>query len=304
MKVLIPGIAGAVGRLLSAKLVAQGHQVIGIDRRPWPYIPTGVELHAVDVRKRAAEEVFRKHRPDAVVHMATVSHLTSTREDERYRINLGGTQAVFEHCQNYGVKHAIFVGRHTYYGAGADAPMYHREDEPPMALASYPELADLVAADLFAATALWRMQGMITSVLRFCYTLGASREGTLATFLRGNRVPMILGFDPLFQFMHEEDVASAIALTLEQQPRGVFNVAGPPPLPLSMIARSAGRKTLPVPEFVLAAMLGRRGMPKLARGAIEHLKYPVVIDDSAFRKTTAFAPKFSAEDAIAAFAKG
>ncbi len=304
MKILIPGIAGAVGRLLTSKLLAAGHQVVGIDRRPWASVPEGVELHAVDVRKRAAEEVFRKHKPDAVVHMATVSHLSSTRDDERYRINLGGTQAVFEHCQRYGVNHVVFVGRHTYYGAGADAPMYHREEEPPMSLGSYPELVDLVAADLFASTALWRAQGMTTSVLRFCYTLGAAREGTLATFLRGPRVPMILGFDPLFQFMHEDDVASAIALTLEQKPRGVFNVAGPPPLPLSMIVRAAGRKTLPVPEFVFAAMLGRRGLPKLARGAIEHLKYPVIIDDKAFRDTTKFTAKYSAEDAIAAFAKG
>jgi UDP-glucose 4-epimerase len=303
VKVLIPGIAGAVGRLLGAQLVAQGHQVIGIDRRKWPYIPRGIELHEVDVRKRGAEEVFRKHRPDAVVHMATVSHLSSTHEDERYRINLGGTQAVFEHCQRYGVQHVIFVGRHTYYGAGPDAPMYHREEEPPMALASFPELADLVSADLFAATALWRNPTMTTSVLRFCYTLGQSHEGTLATFLRGPRVPIVLGFDPLFQFMHEQDVAAAIALTLAQKPRGVFNVAGPTPLPLSMIVRAAGRSSLPVPEFVLAAMLGRRGMPKLARGAIEHLKFPIVIDDSSFRHTTGFKHKFSAQDAIDAFAR-
>lgn len=301
MKVLVPGIAGATGRLLASKLLSQGHQVIGIDRRPWPDPPAGVELHAVDVRKRAAEDVFRKHRPDAVVHMATVSHLTRTRDDERYRINLGGTQAVFEHCQRYGVEHVVFVGRHTYYGAGPDAPLYHREEEPPLALATFPELADLVSADLFAATALWRAKDMTTTVLRFCYTLGASGEGTLGTFLKVRRVPMVLGFDPLFQFVHEDDVASALALAIEKRPRGVFNVAGPNAQPLSMIAKKAGRQTIPLPEFVLAAMLGRRGMPRLARGAIEHIKYPVVIDDRAFREATGYTHKYSSEEAIREF---
>ena len=68
--------------------------------------------------------------------------------EERHRINLGGTRVVFEHCRTYGVKHALFVGRHTFYGAAPDSPLYHTEDEPPKELATFPELADLVAACL------------------------------------------------------------------------------------------------------------------------------------------------------------
>ena len=164
------------------------------------------------------------------------------------RINVGGTRAVFEHCKAYGVKHAIFVGRHTFYGAGPDSPLYHTEDEPPMALGTFPELADLVAADLYAANALWRTPELVTTVLRICYTLGPSGHGTLGTFLRGPRVPTILGFDPLFQFMHEDDVVRALALALEKQLRGVFNVAGPDPVPLSSLDsgdRAAGRSRCP-----------------------------------------------------------
>jgi UDP-glucose 4-epimerase len=33
--------------------------------------------------------------------MATVTHLVAATE-ERYRINLGGTRAIFEHCHGYG----------------------------------------------------------------------------------------------------------------------------------------------------------------------------------------------------------
>jgi UDP-glucose 4-epimerase len=170
-----------------------------------------------------------------------------------------------------------------------------------MALATYPELADLVSADLFAATALWRAREMRTTILRFCYTLGPSGEGTLGTFLRGRRVPMVLGFDPLFQFLHEQDAADAIALALRTRPEGIFNVAGPAPTPLSMIARAAGRAPLPLPEFVLAALLGRRGMPRLPRGAIEHIKFPVVIDDRAFRDATGFTHTYSNEQSIAGY---
>jgi UDP-glucose 4-epimerase len=287
VRVLVPGIAGRLGKMLSERLVELGHEVIGIDRRPFRDAPKGVEMHELDIRKRAAEDVFRRVRPQAVIHMATVTHLVMQSED-RYRINLGGTRAVFEHSATYGVEHVIFVGRHTYYGAAADSPLFHTEDEPPMGLQSFPELADLVAADLYAGSALWRYPSFITSVLRMVYTLGPTGHGTLATFLRGARVPTILGFDPLFHFMHEQDVVSALATTLDKRPRGVFNVAGPQPVPLSTIIKETGRSNIPIPEIVLNTALGRFGLPKLPPGALEHIKYPVTVDAKAFKAATGF----------------
>ena len=73
-------------------------------------------------------------------------------------------------------------------------------------------------------------------------------DAVLAAFMRGPRVPTVLGFDPLFQFMHERDAAKAIATALDCDIRGVFNVAGPNPVPLSLLIRETGRSPLPVPE--------------------------------------------------------
>ena len=287
MRVAIPGISGILGRWVAERLVATGHEVIGIDRRPWTDHPDGVEMHEVDIRKRPAEEVFRKRRPDAVIHMATVTHLAASTE-ERYRINLGGTRAVFDYCRDYGVKYALFIGRHTYYGAGPDSPLSHSEEDPPMAVSTFPELADLVAADLYACTALWRMPALKTAVLRFCYTLGSTGHGTLAAFLKGPIVPSVLGFDPLYQFMHERDVATAICLSLEKQLHGVYNVAGPPPVPLSVVVRATGRRLVPLPEMLFARALGHFGLPKLPRGALSHIKYPVVVSSAQFCGATGF----------------
>jgi UDP-glucose 4-epimerase len=298
VKVLIVGVSSAIARLLATRLTGLGHEVVGIDRRAWRDAP--IEVHELDIRKRAAEDVFRKLRPHVVVHMGTVTSLVMPGE-ERYRINLGGTRAVFDHCRAYGVEHCIFVGRHTYYGAAADSPLYHTEDEPPMALSTFPELADLVAADLYAGTALWRFPELATTVLRVCYTMGPSGHGTLGTFLKGARVPTLLGFDPLFQFMHEHDVSSAIILALEKRIRGVFNVVGPPPVPLSIIAHETGRHTLALPEFVYALALGRFGLPRLPQGALAHIKYPVIADGAAFRVATGFTHAFDEAKAMRDF---
>ena len=300
MKVLIPGITGRLARSVATKLHDAGHQVLGIDRRPWLNAPKDIEVFQLDIRKRAAEEVFRKHRPEAVIHMATVTHLT-VRNEDRFRINLFGTRAVFDHCAHYGAKRCIFVGRHTYYGAAADSSLYHGEEDPPFAMTTFPELADLVAADLYAGSALWRYPELDTCVLRMCYTLGPSVSGTLATFLKAQRVPMVLGFDPLYQFMHEDDAADAICVSLEKGLRGVYNVAGPQPMPLSNLIRAAGRTPVPVPEIVLKLVFGRFGLPALPPGAVAHLKYPVVVDDSTFRAATGFNHKLDEDQTIAAF---
>ncbi len=285
MKVLITGITSPVAQRVALRIVGEGHSVVGIDRRPWAEAPAGITVVATDIRKRAAEEVFRRERPDAVIHMATVTHLRAATE-ERYRINLGGTRAVFDHSVAYGVKQVIFLGRHTYYGAGPEQALYHHEDDPPMAVSTFPELADLVAADLYAGSALWRHPEMVTAVLRVVYVLGPTGTGTLASFLRGNRVPAILGFDPLFQFLHEDDVADGLYAALAGKLRGVFNVAGPQPLPLSVLVRECGRRLSPMPEVAFRMLAGRFGLPKLPPGAVTHIKYPVVVDGAAFRAAT------------------
>ncbi len=300
MKILITGIAGALGRQVAQELVHEGHELMGIDRRPWPDAPKGVQILRGDIRKRPAEDLFRTQKPDVVIHMATVSHF-STPFEERARINLYGTRRIFEHCHRYGVKHALFVGRHTVYGAAPDTPLYHTEDDPPMGGATFPELADLVGADLYAASSMWRHPQMKAAVLRVVYVLGPSRQGTLAQFLKGSRVPMVMGYDPLFQFMHEQDAAAAICAAVKARLHGVFNVAGPAPVPLSLLCQVTGRRPLALPGPVLGRVLGRMGLPKLPKGAISHLKFPVVVDDKAFRKATGFEATFDETRTMEAF---
>ncbi len=303
MKVVVTGIAGALARMVAERLAARGHQVIGIDRRPWPDAPRAIEVVRADIRKRPAEDVFRTRRPDAVIHMGTVTHFTADFE-ERFRINLGGTRAIFDHCRKYGVEQAIFVGRHTVYGATSDVSLYHTEADPPLAGSTFPELADLVAADLFASMALWRSPKQISAVLRLVYTLGPSQRGTLANFIRGPRVSTVLGFDPLYQFIHENDAAEAIVLALESRLIGVYNVTGPQPVPLSILCRMTGRTAVPIPGPFFSLVTGRFGFPRLPEGALNHIKHSLVVDGSAFREATGFTHRYDEIQTMEAFRQG
>lgn len=287
MKIVITGISTILGRSVAEKLLELGHTVYGIDIRPWPGAPEEISIVHVDVRKKAAEEVFRTKQPDAVIHMASVAHF-SQNFDQRYRINLESTRTIFEYCRNYGVKQLLFVGRHTVYGADPDSSLYRNEVDPPLGGLTFPELNDLITADLYAASALWRYPDITTTLLRMVYTLGPSHRGTLASFLKGPGVPTVLGFDPLFQFMHEDDSIRAIITALEAKLHGIYNVAGPQPVPLSALIDKTGRISVPIPQKWYPKVLGRLGFPKLFSGALNHIKYSVVVDDKNFRDATGF----------------
>ena len=101
---------------------------------------------------------------------------------------------------------------------------------------------------------------MKTAVLRLCYTLGPRQHGTLANYLRKRRVPTVLGFDPLFQFMHEVDAARAICAALMSKVHGIYNVAGPQPVPLSLLVEVTGRSTVRLPEPQILPASGHVGL--------------------------------------------
>ena len=303
MKVIITGVSGYLAKIVALQLANQGHDVIGIDHRPWSDSPSNIRLERLDIRKRPAADLFRHVKPQAVIHMATETYVSANKE-ERYRLNLKGTQAIWSYCERFGVKQALFAGRHTVYGAAPDAPLYRKETEPLMAGTTFPSLADLVAADLFAGQALWRAPKLKTAVLRIAYPLGPMGRGTLANYLVEQHVPMVLGFDPLFQFLHTEDAAKAIIAAVEHKLTGVFNVAGPSPVPLSSLIKGIGKTPVHIPEVLLPYCLGKFGISRLPKASVTHLKYPIVVDDDPFRKATGFDHTYELDQVMGAFKEG
>ena len=57
-----------------------------------------------------------------------------------------------------------------------------------------------------------------------------------SNYLRLNVIPTLMGFDPMVQVIHQDDVVSAIEKALRPGVRGIFNLAGPQPLPLSRLS--------------------------------------------------------------------
>src|SRR5690349_17695619 len=70
-RIVLTGIAGRLGRRVAQRLL-QHYEVIGIDSRPYQGLDDTIEFYQTDLRRRAAEEIFRQGNIDAVVHLGMV----------------------------------------------------------------------------------------------------------------------------------------------------------------------------------------------------------------------------------------
>jgi UDP-glucose 4-epimerase len=299
-KLLITGIAGGQGRLIARRL-ADFFRIAGVDRTPWEGAPADVHMHVVDLRKRKFEDVFRTERPDAVVHLAFVRHFRVDPE-VRHEVNVLGTKKILEYAVAYGVKRIVVLSSAYVYGALPENPYYVDEDYPLNVSRTYPEVRDLAEVDQLATTFLWRRPEVATAILRPVNTLGYYVHSAIGRYLKQRWIPTIMGFDPMMQFIHEEDVAEAVALALQTGAHGVFNVAGPGAVPLGVAIAETGGTAVPIPGSFARAIFGRLfrlGLYHTPPGAIDFIKYPCTVDGRRFVRATGFAPLFSLEDIFA-----
>ena len=138
-------------------------------------------------------------------------------------------------------------------------------------------------------------------MLRPVNVLGYYVHSMIGQYLRERRVPTVLGFDPMMQFIHEEDVSEAIALALEHGLQGVFNVTGPGAgAAAHRDPRDRRHARSPMPELAdapaLRAAASASGMLPYPAGAIDYLKYPVTVSGSRFVEATHFRPLFGLEE--------
>jgi UDP-glucose 4-epimerase len=299
--VLITGIAGRLGRSLATRLHRE-MPVVGVDRRPFPNRPKDVRHHEVDVRRKKAGEVFERERLRAVIHMAIV-HDPHLDAEEHHQVNVMGTRHVFDLCRRHGIRKLVVLSSANVYGPRADNTQFITEDTPLMAAERFGDVRDLVQVDLFANTWLWRHPDTETVVLRPVHIVGNVRNAP-SNFLRLPTVPSVMGYDPMIQLIHEDDVVDAMVRSLAPGLRGVFNVVGPEAVPLSCVLRELGRKVVPLPAplFVGAVTLAfRLRLVSFPPGEIDHMRFVCMVDGSRFAAETGFAPRRTMRDIIAFF---
>ena len=296
--IVITGVSGRLGQRL-ARRIHRMHPVIGVDRRPFPGAPKDVEMRRIDIRSRRCEEVFRKSRVEAVIHL-NIMHDPRRSADEHHTFNVRGTRQLLEYCVRYDVPKLIVLSTANVYGTGPRNMRYLTEDAPLMGAASNTGMRDLVELDMLVSSFFWQHPEVETVVLRPVHIVG-SVHNAASNYLRLPRIPKLIGYDPLVQLIGEDDLCDAIVRTLLPGARGVFNVTGPPAIPVSAILKELGKPIAPVPYLAFEVAMKRMFAAHVwsfPPAELEHLRYGCMIDASRIQRELDFEPQQSLADIL------
>ena len=97
------------------------------------------------------------------------------------------------------------------------------------------------------------------------------------------------------------DVVSAITQALRPGVRGIFNLAGPAPLPLSRLIGHTGRPRLTIPHFLATGIiqnLWRYRVTSFPAPELDHIRYICMVDDRRARQVLGFTPRMSVEETV------
>ena len=124
------------------------------------------------------------------------------------------------------------------------------------------------------------------TVLRFANVLGPDVETSHIKLFSLPVVPMILGFDPRYQFVHEDDVVHALEHAVKHRVPGTFNVAGDGVLALSEVAGVLGKPYAPVLSpwgTGIAAAVARRLGVDIPPEALEQMRFGRGVDNRRYK---------------------
>jgi UDP-glucose 4-epimerase len=297
--VAITGIAGNLGKAV-ARLLHTETRLVGIDRRPFRERPKDLEHHQLDLRKKKVDDVFRRLRPDALIHLG-IMHDPRMPFSEAHSFNVLGTHRVLDLCVRWGVRKVVVLSSADVYGPRPDNSNFLPEETPLMAADRYSDVRDLVELDMYAQSFLWKHPEVETVVLRPVHIVGPTVRNAPSNYLRLERPVTALGFDPMIQLIHEDDVGRALAVALRPGLRGVFNVTGPGEVPLSAALSELGRRPIPVPHFLLRPMLRRLYDARLSSfppDEVDHIMYLCMVDGSRWEREAAWRPQYSLRETI------
>jgi UDP-glucose 4-epimerase len=304
--ILIIGIQGAMAKITAELLIKNNPKVkiIGVDSRPVDHVPNRPQLKAMQLKysRTNFEKLFREHQFESVLHLGRLGHSPAMGNiHKRIDINLVGTNTILELAQKFQAKKVVILSTHHVYGALADNPMFLKEDAPLRASFKYAELRDVVEMDQMCTNWMWKNQNTIqTIVLRPSNIIGPQIKNSITQYLKTPYAPLPLDYNPMFQFIHEFDMATIIVNSLDKLTTGIYNVAGDDVVSLHEAAEIIGAKKILVPIIAvehLAKFL--TPMWKFPLYLLDYIKFPSTLDNSELKK--ALGPdtfRFSAKEAL------
>lgn len=308
--VLITGVTGTIGNRLAEALYYDKNVgiIFGVAKGDKPYyfnqfdtkrfIYTNLNiLRPRDLTNLFLSGQFKDADIDTVVHLAFFNRIYRPGSRESHHsLNVEGTRDLLDRCiESPSVTKFIFKSSDVVYKIRPHNPIYLDENsdlnfDPDVD----PWIKDRVDADMICQSR--NDKGKVKIVVLRCSNLiGRLVSSQMNAYFDSPVTFKALGFNPLINLIHMDDLIQAIRLGIHKNVQGVFNIAGADTAPISTFADINRSRMISLPSFLLGpvnTVMRKLGTTRYYYSVdADRLKYSVLLDTGKAQKVLGFQPR-------------
>lgn len=304
MNVLITGAAGYLGLKLSKlllndlqaetinKIICCDIREITTDERLKGYFYEQADI----TDSSAIDIIFKKYKPDCIVHLAAVLDSQSMPRLLQYKIDVDGLKNILKNATKYQSKRIIISSSGAAYGYYADNPEWLREDDPIrgnqiFAYSDHKRIIEEILAEYRE-----NEPQLEQTIFRIGTILGDNTDNLITKLFDNKRILGLRGFISPFVFIWDEDASACLRKAIFSEKTGIFNLAGDGALGNRDLAKILGKPYLELPPLFLKlalTFLRPLGLSKYGPEQLLFLQYRPVLDNTKLKEDFEFSPKKS-----------
>jgi UDP-glucuronate 4-epimerase len=228
MKFLVTGAAGFIGYYTAERLLAAGHQVVGIDNLN-DYYDVGLKMARLDLLagkpafqfikldladREGMAQLFAEHQFQRVIHLGAQAGVRYSLENPLAYAdsNLIGHINVLEGCRHNKVEHLLYASSSSVYGLNRKLPFATEDSvDHPISLYAATKKANELMSHSYS-----HLYGLPTTGLRFFTVYGPWGRPDMALFkftkaiLAGENIDVYNHGEMYRDFTYIDDIAEAI----------------------------------------------------------------------------------------------
>jgi UDP-glucuronate 4-epimerase len=251
---LVTGAAGFIGYHLSQRLLALGHEVVGLDNLNDYYdvhlkearlarlqVQPGFTFVKLDLADRIRmEKLFGEYRFDRVVNLAAQAGVrySLTNPHAYINSNVVGFMNVLEGCRHAKIKHLVFASSSSVYGANTKMPFSVQDNvDHPLSLYAASKKANELMAHSYA-----HLYELPCTGLRFFTVYGPWGRPDMSLFLftkailEGRPIDVFNYGRHRRDFTYIDDIVEGVVRVLDCVPEPDASWTGDLPNPASSLA--------------------------------------------------------------------